>query len=77
MQRTEDEGRVFDVAISLDGFIGGPNRGDEFQLHHAPVFLGQGVRLFEGVDKDRLSIQIVSATPSPQVAHVHYEVRKR
>ncbi|CAF4081475.1 unnamed protein product, partial [Rotaria sp. Silwood1] len=32
---------------------------DEFFIHIAPVFLGSGIRLFDGIDKDKYDIQIV------------------
>ena len=31
---------------------------DEFFIHIAPVFLGSGIRLFDGIDKDKYDIQI-------------------
>ncbi len=48
---------------------------DEFQLHYAPVLLGSGVRLFDGVDRGRFSVEVVGATHSPHVSHVRYAVR--
>ena len=50
---------------------------DEFQLHYAPVLLGSGVRLFDGVDRSRFSVEIVGATYSPAVAHVRYAVKRK
>ena len=50
---------------------------DEFALHLAPVFLGRGVRLFDGVDRDRLSIGIVETVSSPRVTHLRYEVKAK
>jgi dihydrofolate reductase len=50
---------------------------DEFQLHYAPVVLGTGLRLFEGVDKSRFKVEMVSAAPSPHVTHVRYVVRNQ
>lgn len=31
---------------------------DEFTIHYAPLFLGQGIRLFDKIDKNRFSVQI-------------------
>ena len=30
----------------------------------APVFLGIGIRLFEGIDKDKYDLQIIEVIPS-------------
>jgi dihydrofolate reductase len=38
--------------------------GDEIWIHLAPVLIGRGVRLCEGVDKRRFSIDIVEAIHS-------------
>lgn len=80
--------KVFvDVGMSLDGFIAGPNGGlrqylngghvDEITIHVAPVLLGRGVRLFESVDKSRLSIDVAEAIHSPLVTHVRYDVTNK
>lgn len=36
-----------------------------------------GVRLFEGVDADRVALELVRAEPSPRVTHLTYAVLKR
>ena len=46
---------------------------DEMQIHVAPVFLGGGVRLFEGVGPD-LQLEITRVVESPPVTHVQYRV---
>ncbi len=46
---------IFDSGISLDGFFAGYlNAGlvDEFFIHISLVFLGSGIRLFDGTDKE-------------------------
>jgi dihydrofolate reductase len=43
---------------------------DELRLHVAPLFLGGGVRLFEGLEPRDLEIQEVIA--SPRVTHLRY-----
>jgi dihydrofolate reductase len=48
---------------------------DEFQIHYAPVVLGNGLRLFDGVEKNRFAVAMVGTTPSPHVTHVRYELR--
>lgn len=36
---------------------------DEFFIHIAPVFLGSGIRLFDGIDKTKYDIQIMEVIP--------------
>jgi dihydrofolate reductase len=45
---------------------------DELDLHVVPVFLGDGVRLFEGVEDVRL--EPVRVVGSPAVTHLRYRV---
>ena len=47
---------------------------DEFFIHIAPVFLGSGIRLFEGLDKDRYDIQIEEVIPSVLTTHLRYKL---
>jgi len=46
---------------------------DEMQIHLAPVFLGGGVRLFEGVGPD-VRLELTRVIESPAVTHVRYRV---
>lgn len=48
---------------------------DELQLHIAPVFLGGGTRLFDGVDPARL--EVLDGIATPQATHVRYRVTRR
>jgi len=50
---------------------------DEFFIHIAPVFLGSGIRLFEGVNKDMYDMQIVEIIPSDVTTHLKYKLTKR
>jgi dihydrofolate reductase len=50
---------------------------DEFFLHVAPVFLGSGIRLFDGIDKDNYDIQIVEVIPSSLTTHMRYKLTKK
>ncbi|MEO5592700.1 MAG: dihydrofolate reductase family protein [Chitinophagaceae bacterium] len=50
---------------------------DEFFIHIAPVFLGSGIRLFEGIDKDKYDIQIVEVKPSDLTTHLRYKLIKK
>jgi dihydrofolate reductase len=50
---------------------------DELTIALSPVLFGAGTRLFEGVDADRLALDLVSAERSPRVTHMTHAVRKR
>ncbi|MCF6130001.1 dihydrofolate reductase family protein [Flavobacterium sp. AS60] len=50
---------------------------DEFFIHIAPVFLGSGIRLFDGIDKDIYDIQIVEIQSSDLTTHLHYKLIKK
>ena len=50
---------------------------DEFFIHIAPVFLGSGIRLFEGIDKDKYDIQIVEVIPSDLTTHLRYKLTEK
>jgi dihydrofolate reductase len=47
---------------------------DEFTIHCSPLFLGQGVHLFDGVEKEKFSVQIIETVHSPHVTHLRYKV---
>jgi dihydrofolate reductase len=50
---------------------------DEFFIHIAPVFLGSGIRLFDGIDKDKYDLQIVEVIPSDLTTHLRYKLTKK
>jgi dihydrofolate reductase len=50
---------------------------DEFSIALSPVLFGSGIRLFEGVDADRVALEPVSTESSPRVTHLTYAVRER
>ena len=50
---------------------------DEFFIHIAPVFLGSGIRLFDGIDKDKYEMQVVEVIPSDSTTHVRYKLLKK
>ena len=50
---------------------------DEFFIHIAPVFLGGGIRLFDGIDKDKDDIQIVEVIPSDFTTHLRYKLTNK
>jgi dihydrofolate reductase len=49
---------------------------DDFTLFLAPIFLGDGLRLFDKVDNRKISVDIVDAIRSPMVTHLTYAVRR-
>jgi dihydrofolate reductase len=50
---------------------------DEFAVAVAPVFFGAGRRLFEGIDRRKVAVEIVDAIHSPLVTHLRYAVKKQ
>ncbi|MFF1445618.1 dihydrofolate reductase family protein [Streptomyces sp. NPDC058295] len=50
---------------------------DEFSITLAPVLLGAGTRLFEGVDASRIAPEPVRSEPSSRVTHLTYAVHPR
>ena len=50
---------------------------DEFSIALSPVLFGSGIRLFEGVDADRVVLEQVRAEPTQRVTHLTYAVRER
>ena len=50
---------------------------DEFSIALAPVFFGQGVRLFDGIDRRKVGLEIAEAIHSPLVTHLRYAVAQQ
>jgi len=48
---------------------------DEFQIHIAPVLLGDGVRLFDGLEV-RPDVELVRVVHSPRATHLKYRLVK-
>jgi dihydrofolate reductase len=48
---------------------------DELELHVAPLVLGGGAKLFDGVGPD-LELEQVRAVEAPGVTHIKYRIRK-
>jgi dihydrofolate reductase len=67
--------RVAGGANAIGQYLDGGHLS-ELQIQLAPKLLGQGVRLFEGLDPSRFSIDIVEAISSPLVTHLRYTVKK-
>jgi dihydrofolate reductase len=49
---------------------------DEFSIDLSPVFFGEGIRLFNGIDRRKVAVKIVEAIHSPLVTHLRYVVMK-
>jgi dihydrofolate reductase len=47
---------------------------DELQIHLAPVLLGGGTRLLEGLDPDQISFEKERVIDSPGVTHVRFRI---
>ena len=50
---------------------------DELSIALSPVLIGSGVRLFEGVNADRVALEPIRSEPTKRVTHLTYAVRKR
>ncbi|MBK8956808.1 MAG: dihydrofolate reductase family protein [Saprospiraceae bacterium] len=50
---------------------------DEFFIHIAPMFLGSGIRLFDGIDKNIYDIEIMDVIPSDLTTHLRYKLTKK
>jgi dihydrofolate reductase len=50
---------------------------DEFFIHIAPVFIGKGIRLFEGMDAEKYSIEILEVITSSWTTHLKYKLCKK
>lgn len=48
---------------------------DEFTISLTPVLLGEGVRLFDGFEFGKVSLEVAEPVPSPRATHVRYVVR--
>jgi dihydrofolate reductase len=49
---------------------------DEIQIHVAPLLLGGGVRLFDGIEGDGIELQPTRVVDSPAVTHLRFRVVK-
>jgi dihydrofolate reductase len=47
---------------------------DEIMLHVAPMILGDGTRLFEGLGPDDAKLELTEVVESPKVTHIRYRV---
>ena len=75
--------RAKDAARDKDVFIGGgadvinqylaAGLVDELELHVAPLLLGGGARLFDGVGPD-VQLELIRTVEAPGVSHLKYRV---
>lgn len=81
LRRARDAAGAKDVRIcgGRDVVLQYLNAGlvDELLLSVAPTFLGGGLRLFDGIAKSRVAVDIVEAVSSPKVTHLRYAVSRR
>jgi dihydrofolate reductase len=49
---------------------------DEFFVHIAPVFIGSGIRLFDGINTNKYELQIEELMPSELTTHIRYKLSK-
>jgi dihydrofolate reductase len=49
---------------------------DEMSVHLVPVLLGDGVRLFYGIGKERIELESTRVIESPNVTHLGYRIVK-
>lgn len=72
----EKDVRIMGGAKTLQLFL---NAGyiDEFAVHISPVLIGDGLRLFDHVDRDLYNIKIDRAVHSPLTTHIYYTLTKR
>lgn len=50
---------------------------DEMQLQLVPILLGEGERLFDGVDPDRVEITQTRSVPTAQITHLFYSIKNK
>ncbi|MFI7470180.1 dihydrofolate reductase family protein [Nonomuraea sp. NPDC049646] len=48
---------------------------DEVQIHHIPVLLGAGHRLFDVLPSE-IELEIVQVIDTPEATHIRYRVRR-
>ena len=48
---------------------------DEIDISIAPVVLGSGARLFDGVEHGAVKLKQIRAVDAPGVTHIKYDIR--
>jgi dihydrofolate reductase len=49
---------------------------DEVSIHLVPVLFGSGTRLFEGLDSEHISLEIIKVIETAEVIHLRFRVVK-
>lgn len=49
---------------------------DEVSIHLAPVLFGSGTRLFEGLDREHISLEIIEVIQTPEAIHMRFRLVK-
>ena len=49
---------------------------DELEIHQIPVLLGEGRRLFEGLGREHIELELARVIDAPGVTHLRYRVRR-
>ena len=49
---------------------------DEISIHLAPVLFGSGTRLFEGLEGEHISLEILEVIQTPEAIHMRFRVVK-
>ena len=68
--------RIAGGAETIQEYLDG-GRIDEFSIALAPVLFGTGIRLFDRVDPDRLTLDQTRTHASSRVTHLTYTPSKR
>jgi dihydrofolate reductase len=71
----EADVRISGEANTIDQFVKA-GLVDEVHFHLAPVILGRGVKLFENVGEEGLTLEKIRLADSPAVTHVSYRVAR-
>lgn len=81
LDRAREAAGLRDVRIAggADTILQCLNTGliDEFHLALSPVLFADGIRLFDGVDADRIALRQLGSESSPRTTHLTYAVHPR
>ena len=60
----------------MRGRSGPISQPDEMQIHLIPILLGDGIRLFEDLGRDRIDLRRTSSIETPGAIHFRFDVVK-